>query len=270
MAEATVDISAFPTRVYEPVRRCIYCGAFSKHLGKEHILPFGLAGNALILPRACCKTCESIITVFEQNCLRKILGPFRLRVGSPSRSPKDRPQTIPLTHAKTFQGQIFPTETTLVPVAEFPLAFIGLRMRTAGVLLREDATETDKIVDFVMWSRFNDAEVKKYTSPGAGIRIGQIRPRSFGQLLAKIAYGWTVAEVGYGKFKSLVTPFILGKDPYMNHWVGGDWDIPAATDAAFEIKGTAHQTRGRTFLVVNIRLFPFFETPKYHVVVGEI
>ena len=268
---ATVDVSAFPSRRYAPVGRCIYCGTFSAKLGKEHIIPFGLAGNALVLAKASCGTCESITGGFEQSCLRTILGPFRLRVGSPTRNPKERPDKLPLTLAKLVREEPVATETILVPVQEFPLVFLGLRMRAAGILSRDDPAESDKIIDFALWTRHNEEDTKKYMgAAGSAVRLGQIKPRFFGQMVAKIAYSWAVAEFGYGNFKPLVTDFILGKTGIMNHWVGGDWEIPPPTKAAFEIKGTVREERGRKFLLVNVRLFSFFETPQYHVVVGEI
>ena len=58
--QSDIDLSKFQSRRYAPVGRCIYCGAFSNALTKEHIIPFGLAGNALVLPKASCQTCAAI------------------------------------------------------------------------------------------------------------------------------------------------------------------------------------------------------------------
>ena len=44
--------------VYKPVGHCIYCGA-TEDLGKEHILPFGLSGSA-ILPKSSCRSLSLI------------------------------------------------------------------------------------------------------------------------------------------------------------------------------------------------------------------
>jgi hypothetical protein len=266
---------ATPSRRYTPVGRCIYCGAFSNKLTLEHIIPFGLAGNALLLPKASCKTCESITGGFEQSCLRTILGPFRLRVGTPTRNPKERPSELPLTLAKQIAGQR-PIElaTILVPTQEFPLAFIGLRLRPAGVLSGKDPTG---MVDGEGWVRCNEEEMRKYlpkdvdkSAEGYGLRLGRIKPVTFARLLAKIAHSYAIAETGFGSFRPLVTNLILGKTDTLSQWVGGEWDIPPATQAAFELKKYPLSANGKNYLMVNVRLFSFYETPQYHVVVGEI
>jgi len=66
----------------------------SNKLNDEHIIPFGLAGNAYVLKKASCTSCGSITGKVEQACLRRMLGPFRIRVGSPTRNPKERPEKI--------------------------------------------------------------------------------------------------------------------------------------------------------------------------------
>ena len=62
-------------KVYQPVWRCIYCGAAPTRkgaLGKEHIIPQGLGGT-LILPRASCRSCEDITKRIEK--VHTYLGP---------------------------------------------------------------------------------------------------------------------------------------------------------------------------------------------------
>ena len=59
-----------------------------------------LAGDALILSKASCKTCESITGKFERTLLRTILGPFRIKIGAPTRRPNERPDTLEMQLAR--------------------------------------------------------------------------------------------------------------------------------------------------------------------------
>ena len=57
---------------YPPVGHCIYCSG-TDNLTREHIVPFGLHGNA-VLPAASCARCRQITSAFEFQVLR---GPMR-------------------------------------------------------------------------------------------------------------------------------------------------------------------------------------------------
>ena len=74
---------------------CIYCGANESDLSKEHIVPLALGGN-MALPKASCSKCAVITSQFERFCARKVLGPFRVRTGAPTRRPNLRPTNLPL------------------------------------------------------------------------------------------------------------------------------------------------------------------------------
>ena len=177
---------------------------------------------------------KSITGGFEQKCLRTILGPFRLRVGAPTRNPKERPSELPLTLARQDVPGQRPTEleTVLVPTQEFPIAFIGLRLREARLLRGEDPIGN---VDGELWAKYNTDEVKKYipdgTTESRGVKIGKFNAFVFARLLAKIGHAYATAECGFGSFRPLATNLILGKTDTLSQWVGGEWDIPPATKA---------------------------------------
>lgn len=272
-----VDLSAPPKR-YAPVNRCIYCSVYSGQLTLEHIVPYGLAGNALLLPKASCKTCESITGQFEQICLRTILGPFRLRFNSPTRNPKDRPATLPLVLATAIDSEPIPLQTITVPVPEFPMAFVGLRLRRARILdgkeplrLRDDESQT--AVDGEIWGKSSPEDMARYVPQGIkmdyGFQLGKIQPVAFAKQIAKIAHAYAVAELGLNAFRPLATELILGKTDTLSQWVGGEWEIPPPSDALFDLRLEKISSKGKNFLLVHVRLFSFFGTPQYHVVVGE-
>src|SRR6185436_305115 len=82
------------TRV-SPVGFCIYCGS-KENLSDEHVVPFGLGGNA-ILPEASCHSCSAITSAFEGKVLRGFMLEARTAGRFPTRRPKERPTTLPLT-----------------------------------------------------------------------------------------------------------------------------------------------------------------------------
>ncbi|MFQ5853427.1 MAG: hypothetical protein ACE5JU_22945 [Candidatus Binatia bacterium] len=69
---STAGVKDLGKVVYPPVGRCIYCPA-TDDLRREHIIPFGLDGTA-VLPAASCSTCARITGAFEAQVLR---GPMR-------------------------------------------------------------------------------------------------------------------------------------------------------------------------------------------------
>lgn len=88
---------------YCPVGICIYCRsaiysatAPARKLAEEHIVTYGLGGT-LVLPEASCQKCEAITSSIEGHALRKIFGPLRQFLGAPTRNPKDKPDTLPLS-----------------------------------------------------------------------------------------------------------------------------------------------------------------------------
>ncbi len=98
-------------------------------------------------------------------------------------------------------------------------------------------------------------------------------PVEFARMLAKIAYSFAVAEVtldGFTPFQQLVE-VILNRNNNISYLIGGDWDIPAPDPAGFHHLGMTYIVRnGYVDVIVQVRLFPAFETPLYRVVVGRI
>jgi hypothetical protein len=80
---------------YPPVGKCIYCESKSK-LTDEHIIPFGLGGNA-VLQKASCRSCADITRDFETTVLRGELWAARVLKGIQSRTGHaDAPKAYPL------------------------------------------------------------------------------------------------------------------------------------------------------------------------------
>jgi hypothetical protein len=84
MVQAVLEI-ATPDRFYPSPHRCIYCGRKAGKLTKEHIIPFGLAGDALVLRKGSCRKCADETKKHETSVLRHMWWPFRTHIGIPTR-----------------------------------------------------------------------------------------------------------------------------------------------------------------------------------------
>ncbi len=133
-----IELANQPIR-YKPVDLCIYCGARSQALSDEHIVPYGLAKNSLVLPTASCGQCATITGKFEQACLREMMGPLRTRLHAPSRHRKDRRASFPLHRIKFETLAPGETATSFEPVdmpsSDYPLMYLGLLLDKPGLLM---------------------------------------------------------------------------------------------------------------------------------------
>jgi hypothetical protein len=76
------------TKRFPPVGRCVYCGVYSDKLEMEHVLPFGIAGNAMLLPKSSCRTCASITgSTYRFNAALTSLAPNTPRATKSSPMP---------------------------------------------------------------------------------------------------------------------------------------------------------------------------------------
>lgn len=98
------------------------------------------------------------------------------------------------------------------------------------------------------------------------------QPYPFARLLAKIAYGYIVAEWGLGAFDPLGLDIILGRSDDYFYTVGGSWDIREPIPGGDHITNISVQVLSATRLQirVDIRLFSKVRMPCYTVVVGNI
>ena len=102
-------------RVCDPVWECIYCGASSDNLGKEHIVPFGLGGT-FVLPRASCEDCGDVTGKVEQTILRGQMWNVRALRRIQSRHP-DKMPTKGEPVVITGEGK----EERQLPLNEYPV-----------------------------------------------------------------------------------------------------------------------------------------------------
>jgi hypothetical protein len=102
---------------YPSFGRCIYCHktADEVELTDEHIIPFSLGGNAVIL-KGSCKACAAETTKIENEVGRKVLWDFRTHAGVQTRRPKERPTELPFIYAIAGGER----QTKTVPIQDHP------------------------------------------------------------------------------------------------------------------------------------------------------
>jgi hypothetical protein len=262
------------------VGHCIYCGTYSNHLTKEHIIGHGIAGDSLILPKASCRTCADKTRDWETACFRHLWWPFRVRLGAPS-SGRQNQKTFILRQMKVnsigSKGMIdydHAAETEVSP-ADFPLFFMTYKLPPPAVLVGRELTVD---VNFEVVTSFNEEEFRRFAPRDKdGFRLAPLNPDAFCRMLAKIAHSYAVAELGSGAFRPVLRKMIRGLEPpygqpsitALLNWVGGDLEAPAESHL-HDIQCMLETVGDVSYVVVRLRLFSFMGSPQYRIVVGEL
>lgn len=254
-----------PKRVYPPIGRCIYCGDTSTPLSREHIIPLGLGGN-VILPEASCERCRTITGAFEQTALRSMFGPLRIRLGLPTRRPKERPLELPVSVIR--QDESF--DTIPIAASKIPRSLVTARFDLPGILTGRDPAPGFPNAQVISLSSHSDARKIMAVNQLCGIHLGQLNIKAFWKLLAKMAHGQAVAARGIDGFEPFLPELILSDYPTPSHFIGGDTEIPErAPKSLHQMQLREVETQGQQYLLVTIRLFALMGTPVHHVIAGR-
>jgi len=247
------------------IGKCIYCGKTDQSLSDERIVPYGLNGE-WILGRASCKGCRQITSGFETDVQRNCLLETRAKLGLRTRRRHNRPKEFSLFVKRDHQE-----EEIRVPIQEH-LTLMMLPLFKLPAYLDERPYERG--IDLVVPPTVVQIggppieEIgKKYRPQSISSRV-KYQPTAFARLLAKIAYGFAVAEFGLDKIQEVyVLPAMKGESEDIGKWVGCANDIKigiANSIHVIRISVLDHEILGR------IKLFAQFDTPEYLVVVGSL
>lgn len=251
------------------IGRCIYCGS-TGNLSDEHIIPYGLGGR-WVLRKASCKECADITSRFELNVLRNLWGPARAAFGLPTRRRyiNKYPLTIERNGAKEIT-EIDPAECG-VPLLfthfEAP-AYLSGKPFSKGIAMNGQTTHILPSTEYfknAIKAKFNPDRIE-FTAT-----YKPYSPTDFAKMLAKIAYGFAVAQNGLDGIKTpYVLDALLNKKDDIGMWVGCNADAKEFSTGVddFEIRLNFINSPKRD-IVVEIKLFGKLETPTYLVVVGE-
>lgn len=275
--DSTMSLFQLPPhvdRTYPPAKRCIYCGS-GAGLSDEHIIPFGIGGR-WILPRSSCGSCSRITGAFEGVCQRTILGPLRMYYDLPTRRRKDRPKKLPLKVKVSRNDEwsfmnvdqdIYPF-LVLLPILDLPDVITG--RRTVG----ERGAKVRTL--WIRGASFRDGIFGHMDRLAAELGVAMIEPTAtfsapeFIRMLAKLAHGFAVAELGTDAFEPFLLPIIRDNDTSdAIEYVGG---VTRTEPPAAELHGLSfitHPSMPRDLVVVRIRLFACLGTPTYAVAAGR-
>lgn len=253
-------------KILGTVGKCIYCGKKDSPLRTEHIIPYGLNGPWKLL-KSTCDDCAAITSAFEMSVLRDSLIILRSALNLPTRRKKKRPLTFPLTITKECQQ-----ETINVPVhihKHLALMILPISLPPAhldGRKYKRGITITGGITIKIGGLPLNNFK-KIYGAKTVGVS-SIWHGNDFERMVAKIAYGFTVADKGIDNLEEVyVIPAILGKKDDIGRWVG------CAEDKKLDVGKYFHHIDLSVYnreVIVRVKLFAIFDVPEYLVVVGRL
>jgi hypothetical protein len=260
-----------PKKRYSPVGTCIYCDKPEGRIEDEHIVPFGLAGDSVVLPKASCRRCARITGKVEHFCLRSTLGNFRIAIGAPTRRPKDRPKSIAIRTGRLSEDAASIADIQTVTISSTELVMYPSFTFPGAGTLEGRSVETD--VSYQVNLHRLQGQFEEFSRKHGAIESPLLLPMAFLRMIAKIAHSYAVAELGLGGFRPYLLELILCRIQELNQalqWIGCEPQLPPSTADLFSLTwNKVILADGRRLVIVHIRLFPFFGTPHYHLVVGE-
>jgi hypothetical protein len=259
---------------YPPANVCIYCGS-AQSLSDEHILPFGLAGDCLVLQKASCTACSKATGAAENRCLRHMWLPIRTQLGVPTRS-KLRPSTMSLKRIRVDEYDrkndriVRYTKLSMndIPVENYPVYYQAYKFPTPGLVASRINSEE---IEFATWCKLDTSKTSNaILADREGFSLGPCNPDSFCKMLAKIAHAYTVAELGNDRFLPFLSGYCRGVNFDRLQFIGCVPGNDATEDSLHTIDLSTIQNGHMQFLVSDIRLFAFMNTPTYRVIVGSV
>ncbi len=254
-----------PSIVLGTIGKCIYCQSVKEPLQTEHIVPKSLYGQWQ-LHKASCKDCAVITSKFERDILRNLLLPLRTKLNFPTYHKGGRPKTFPLTYER--EGQKI---TENVPLRDYPIpvslpifklpAYIEKRKHKKGIELTGNLWRLDGVKLAEEFAKKHDTKTLSFTFT--------YNPLNLARLLAKIAYGFTVAQYSLDAMEEVyVLPAIMDKPDDIGYWVGCSENKGLTPIKEIHKIDLTEFSNGE--IHCKVRLLAPLNTPEYLVVVGRI
>lgn len=221
--------------ILRDINQCIYCHTKEGKLTQEHIVPFGLNGEHILLHASCSK-CAAITSKIELSVLKETFIAARKHLNLKSRRNK----------AWEKAEDVF--STLIFPITE-PPAYLTNKAYASGVNV--------KGLQIIPLS-----DVKTKGS------VTNVRGNDFERMLAKIGLGFAIGKFGIDAFESFyVLPAILGLRDDIGRWVG---TVEAEKPNDIETIYVVDIQNSNDEIICRIRLFSMFIVPEYMVVVGKL
>ncbi|HZP77960.1 MAG TPA: HNH endonuclease [Pseudolabrys sp.] len=243
---------------------CIYCGERDAPLTDEHVVPFALGGQH-VLVGASCRACANITTKFERDVARDMWGDARISYNASSRRKKERATHVTLTDPDN------PARRVKVPYKEYPAAMIFYKMGRCGLL--EGLPEGVNVSSIWQLVAAHDDVKAKAFEGKFGVKLtSKFRhmPDSFARLIAKIGYCNIFCNLDLGDFRPICLPYILGQKSNPSYIVGGTFEIGDPEQLGYRLSTYGFGLVDRLMLVAEVRLYCHLHTPTYHAVIGDV
>lgn len=261
--------------------RCIYCGHGGHELRDEHVIPYALAANTMILEKSCCETCQNIIQRYEQEVLRKQLGLFRAQVDAPSRTKKkDRIVDVDVQFIEVDDKGQFVRDLGVrsIHVDDLPLA-VHLWQSPMPRHLRSPLNPEDE-QGSPWWFADHDGikvlcdSVRKETGANhVAYKSGQVSRLHYLRSLAKTAHAFAAARYGLDAFEPYLLDLILCRSDDVAEFVGDDpFDGPVEDTGNHTLQIFLGEPIGdgeEGLIVARFQLYPTLRSPAHLVVVGK-
>jgi hypothetical protein len=273
-----VDIEANEGQRLASPGRCIYCSVTCEELTDEHVIPYALGKNALVLLKSCCTSCQKAIQPYEQHVLRRQLGNFRAQVGAPTRRKKDRPTEINYDFVevddkdKILRG----LGSRKVDTENAPLCLNLWASPPPRIALPNAAkvgsgrlwTCSEREILNLMCREVGEANGAKRVA----VFLGDIDRTKYLRSLAKTAHAFTCAKLGIDGFNPLLHDIILCRNDDVSYYVGDmdERDVPEiSNDHSLRIfLGVPEEGPIAGYIVVSVQLYPELGSPVHIIVVG--
>lgn len=262
------EISSSNGIKFEPVGFCIYCGS-REGLTDEHVVPYGLGGNALILPKSSCRPCATITGAVENNFLRITSGQLRELLKAPTRGKTVRTgQSERPVFERQRDGQLIPAHYYIRrPIEDAPILYPAVVLPPPGIFTGADHQALPEVtVSAVLLNRGSISEA----ADGHRVYMGKFRPSDTLRQLLKIAYGYAVGTLGPGAFRPMVQELILGKSEHFGYLLGCLSESDPPNDKMVFLEQGYAELGSVRYVIVKIRIYGQLPTPTYCAVVGEI
>ena len=247
-------------------------------MSEEHIIPFGLNGNQVLL-EASCSECSKITSAFEGDVLGRAFILPRLGFNMRSRHGKNKDKKI--TVSLEQNSNISYIE---IPAEDCPILFMMPIFMPPEILDNRPPQPGIQGTGSFYSNEIRGVPKEKLREkfgPGKIAVNISYNPNNFARMLAKIAYGFAVAHFGIDDIVDLgLVSSILGKTDNIGKWVGvvdsdekfapktvlHSWQL--GIQFSYEIDAPKETVTGR--LSYKISLFSMFDTPEYTIVVGDV
>lgn len=261
--------------------RCIYCGDGQSKLRDEHVIPYALAANAMILEKSCCEKCQNIIQRYEQEVLKIQLGIFRVQVEAPSRTKKkERTTHVDLQFVEVDDLGQFKRNLGIrtISVDELPLAIhlwqSPMPRRLRGPLTAEQ--EQGKPWSFADRDGINalcDTVRKETGANHVAYNSGTVNRMHYRRSLAKTAHAFAAARFGIDYFEPFLLDLILCRSDDVSEFVGDDpFAEPVGDSNGHTLQILLGEPVGgqeQGLIAARFQLYPTLGSPAHLVVVGK-